>query len=578
MTHWCRCRSSESKMNPRRKFVGFISFKWRRVALGLLARVLIVTITATMAAINVGSSGAAAISPETYVSRAITLYNRGRYPEAIQLLKKALQVNPRYVRAWSWLGFTYVKIGRNQDALAAFKKVIELAPRSEDARIAQQWIAKLLSAKPPPGRRPSPSPLASPPPPKPPTPRPQTSSAPSPSSPAAAITPSPVPLAITPTGAVVSVAPNEPIIVAYWLAVTGPEAPLGIDSRRGIEIAVEDRRNVAGHPIRLLGEDARCDPEGGIVAATRIAANKQIVAAIGPSCSSGALAGAPVLWKSGIVTISPSNTSPILTEPDRSPGLLGYLRTSHNDKVQGIRAAEFSRIVLGVRTAATIDDGSRYTIVLDAAFSQAFRGNGGAVAVQEAVSPGDVDMRPILLRIALARPDLLYLPIFVRAGARVVRQARQIPELQNMKIVGADSLFSPEFLRAAGQAAIGVYLSSPEFSATAFGPRYREFRGRFQARYGNPPSVFHAHAYDAAMMIFEAIERIAKRDSTGGLLIFRDELRAALYATANFQGLTGTLTCSSYGDCADPKIAIFQVVSVDPTTWQPGVNPRRIFP
>ncbi len=125
----------------------------RGIAWALSTEIFVATaITAAIATGVAMPSGAAAISPETYVSRAITLYNRGRYPEAIQLLKRALQINPKYVRAWSWLGFIYVRIGRNQDALAAFKKVIELAPRSEDARIAQQWIAKLQSAKPPPGR------------------------------------------------------------------------------------------------------------------------------------------------------------------------------------------------------------------------------------------------------------------------------------------------------------------------------------------------------------------------------------------------------------------------------------------
>lgn len=109
---------------------------------------------------------------------------------------------------------------------------------------------------------------------------------------------------------VVRIAKGQPITIAYWLVVAGPDASLGIDSRRGIEIAIDDKKSVLGHPIRLIGEDSGCNAEGGVTAATKLAANPAIVAAIGSSCSSEAVPGAPILWKAGIPTVSPSNTDP----------------------------------------------------------------------------------------------------------------------------------------------------------------------------------------------------------------------------------------------------------------------------
>ena len=41
----------------------------------------------------------------------------------------------------------------------------------------------------------------------------------------------------------------------------------------------------------------------------------------------------------------------------------------------------------------------------------------------------------------------------------------------------------------------------------------------------------------------------------------RKALRDALLATSTMQGLTGTITCDQYGDCADPKIAIYQTAA-----------------
>ncbi len=60
------------------------------------------------------------------------------------------------------------------------------------------------------------------------------------------------------------------------------------------------------------------------------------------------------------------------------------------------------------------------------------------------------------------------------------------------------------------------------------------------------------------MMIFAAIEKVAKKAPDGTLHIGRKALRDALYATKNMKGLTGNVTCGPTGDCADPRIAVYK--------------------
>jgi branched-chain amino acid transport system substrate-binding protein len=142
-------------------------------------------------------------------------------------------------------------------------------------------------------------------------------------------------------------------------------------------------------------------------------------------------------------------------------------------------------------------------------------------------------------------------------------------------------MFSPDTLAAAGDAAVGMYWSSPDFSA--FGSAYQEFLAKYESKYGTKIlAPFHAHAYDAASMIFAGIEQVAQQGEDGSLLIGRKALRDALFATKDFQGLTGNLTCSPTGDCADPKIAVYECFNSDPASWNPGAsedsNPRKIWP
>jgi branched-chain amino acid transport system substrate-binding protein len=273
--------------------------------------------------------------------------------------------------------------------------------------------------------------------------------------------------------------------------------------------------------------------------------------------------------------VSPSNTAPDLTDPASHQA--GYMRTAHNDKVQGAVVAQFALEKLGVKTAATIHDGSPYAEGLQGVMADEFKAGGGTITSQSAVAPTDTDMGPVLTNIAADSPELLYYPIFTAAGGFVTRQAKEVSGLEDAVLMGSDGMFSPDFLKAAGDAAEGMYLSSPDFSA--FGSGYQQFLEKHQAKYSEAPiSAFHAHAYDAANLIFAAIEKVAKQNADGTLSIGRKALRDAMFATKDLQGLTGNLTCDANGDCADPAIAVYQVTAenisegVMPSQpyWKPG--------
>jgi len=356
---------------------------------------------------------------------------------------------------------------------------------------------------------------------------------------------------------VVKIKKGDPIHIANWMVVAGENATLGTDTKRGVEIAVDDiGGKLLGHPIKLSTQDTGCNAEGGQAAATKLASDPTIVAAVGSNCSSEARPGAPLLWKAGIATVSPSNTAPYLTDPKRGPEYEGYLRTAHNDKVQGAVAAEFAIKKLGVKKAATIHDGSVYAEQLQGVFAETFKKMGGTITAQEAVAPSDTDMRPVLTKIATGKPEFIYYPIFIAAGGHITRQVKEVSGLEKVYLMGADGIFSPDFYKAAGDTAIGMYHSSPDFSAFAAG--YKDFLAKHQKKYGERPlAPFHAHGYDAAMMIFAAIKKVGKTDPAGTLYIGRKQLRDALYATKDMKGLTGNLTCNKFGDCADPRIAVY---------------------
>lgn len=130
----------------------------RRLAALLAAAAVVLawpSASPTTAAPTTVAPPAAVPSAASYVEQAVALYSQGQCSRAVTLLRRAIALDPRYVRAYTWLGFCYARLGRHAEALAAFNRVVALAPRSEDARLARAWIQRLQA-------RPRPSPAARP--------------------------------------------------------------------------------------------------------------------------------------------------------------------------------------------------------------------------------------------------------------------------------------------------------------------------------------------------------------------------------------------------------------------------------
>jgi branched-chain amino acid transport system substrate-binding protein len=358
----------------------------------------------------------------------------------------------------------------------------------------------------------------------------------------------------------VSYADGEPIRIASALVISGPNTDLGTDSQYGVEIAIDFKEEIMGHPIELQAEDDGCNAEGGQAAGQKIVSDPTVVAVVGTSCSGAAVPMAEVISEAGYVMVSPSNTVPALTDPDQS-WKPGYLRTAHNDKVQGRAMAEFALNELGVTTAAAIHDGDPYTEGLARVFADSFEEMGGTITTFTAVNKGDTDMKPVLNAVAVDSPEFLYYPVFTAEGGFLTKQAKEVAGLENTILSAADGMISAAAIEAVGEAGEGMYFSGPDLSYS--GETYERFLSTYIEKYGAEPiSVFHAHAFDATNMIFACIEEVGVEEG-GALHIGRKALRDCLYETSSFTGITGSLTCNEYGDCADPKISVSQMQNAD---------------
>ena len=350
----------------------------------------------------------------------------------------------------------------------------------------------------------------------------------------------------------VTVGTGESLKVATLLTMSGPNQSYGIDSLRGIQIAIDDIGTVLGHSIELVQEDDQCSEQGGAEAATKLAANKNIVGVIGATCSSASIGAVKILSDAGFAMISPSSTAPSLTDPTQHQA--GFFRSIYNDKAQGKAVAEFAYSVLGLRRMVTFHDGTAYPKQLQQAACDSFNQMGGNCIQQIDLSSGQ-NVLTVLKNVANQSPDVLYYPVYTKDGVAITK-AISNAGLAGVALISSDGLLSTDFITQAQPASEGMYLSGP-----APVQESQTFVAKYKAKFGEEPNApYHLQAYDAANMLFYAMQQSAVVVGDK-LYIQRQKLRDALYGMRNIKGLSGTLTCSSLGDCAQPNIEIFQVVS-----------------
>jgi basic membrane lipoprotein Med (substrate-binding protein (PBP1-ABC) superfamily)/ABC-type branched-subunit amino acid transport system substrate-binding protein len=355
----------------------------------------------------------------------------------------------------------------------------------------------------------------------------------------------------------VTLASTDPIHIAYLLTLSGGTSGLGLEQQRGIELAFDDLGGkILGHDILVDGEDGACSEAGGSTAAQLLAGDSSILAVVGTTCSVEAIGAMPFLFDAGFSVVSPSNTLPSLTESS-DPHFDLYLRVAWNDRLQAETAAQYAYTELSLTTAATIaDDGQPYSEALAQVFADKFATLGGTITSQQTIDPGDTsDIDAKLATIAAGTPAVLYMPVFMPEGGYIMDH---LPAgLAGVQLMASDGLWDSGVNAAANEE--GLLLTNYDFTATHNSDFVTKFLPAYRTKYGADPSnPFHAHAYDAFMLIKEAIESVAIDLGEGAHAISRQALRDALYAISGYKGLTGTLTCDANGDCADPSMAVYQ--------------------
>jgi branched-chain amino acid transport system substrate-binding protein len=349
--------------------------------------------------------------------------------------------------------------------------------------------------------------------------------------------------------------------IGLALSLTGGDSEAARRMQYGVQIAIEDANLLGAVPgVRFTlatMDDATAaageyDPARAAENAKALVGDATVVALVGPQMSGAAQAMMPTLARGGLAAITPSATAPALTAiagPDGRPVLFRMVTT---DDHQGPDMANFYSETLRTRAVAVLDDGGSYGIGIADAFQAQAGRRGMQIPLRERLDPRAPDYRPTLQRIRASGADALYYGGVLQAGVKLAQQAYEI--IPTMVKGGGDGMVAPEMLTRVGfPAAEGWYatVASPHVTED---PRAHEFVTRYQERFKVHPDDYAITAYDAALVVVDAVRRVVDE----GQAPTRAAIRAAIAAT-RLDTLQGMVTFDERGELSDQTISVFQI-------------------
>jgi branched-chain amino acid transport system substrate-binding protein len=340
------------------------------------------------------------------------------------------------------------------------------------------------------------------------------------------------------------------ILIGHYASMTGSEATFGVSTDNGIKLAVKERNaagGVQGKQIKLQTYDDQGKGQEATTAVTRLIQQDQVAAVIGEVASSRSLAGGPICQRYGVPMISPSSTNPDVTA-------IGDMifRVCFIDPFQGFVGAKFAHENLKLSKAAVLYNRAQaYSSGLSQNFKDAFQSMGGQIVAEQAYGDGDNDFSAQLTAIREAQPDFIYVPGYYTEVVNIARQTRQLG--LSVPLIGGDGWDSEE-LRNAGDSLNGCYFSN-HYSHEDTRPEVQDFVSRYKAEFGKVPDGLAALGYDAARLLFDAMDRSTSLEGK--------DLAAAIAATKDFKGVTGTISIDPQRNATKDAV-ILEVVDGKP--------------
>lgn len=335
------------------------------------------------------------------------------------------------------------------------------------------------------------------------------------------------------------------ILIGEYGSLTGSEATFGISANNGLKLAIEEINNsggLLGKQIKLITYDDQGKPSEAATVVQKLINKDKVVAIIGEVASSRSKAGAQICQTSKMPMVSPASTNPEVT------AIGDYIfRVCFIDPFQATVLSKFALNSLKVKKVAVLKDvKNAYSTGLADFFEKEFKSMGGEIVEVQSYSAGDKDFKAQLTAIMSKNPEAIFVPGYYTDVGLIGIQAREIG--LKIPLFGGDGWESEKLTEGKAKDALEGCFFSTHVSTEDPSPQIQNFIKKYKEKYNMMPDAMSFLAYDAGLILFDAIKRAGSTDP--------EKIRNELAKTKNFSGVTGTITINDQRNAIKPAVIL----------------------
>lgn len=352
----------------------------------------------------------------------------------------------------------------------------------------------------------------------------------------------------------------ESLRIGALFAITGPASFLGEPERNTLEMLVKEanaKGGLKGRKLELVVYDTQGDATKAVQLATKLIKNDKVSVIVGPSTTGETMAVIPVVEKEKIPLISCAAGIKI-TEPVKRY----VFKTPANDHVAAEKIFNYMLAKKQKSVALlTVTDGfgsSGREQLKDLA-----RKKGIAVVADETYGPKDTDMTAQLTKVKGSKADAIICWGTNPGPAIVTRNVKQLGI--KIPLYQSHGVASKKYIELAGaENAEGVALPAGKLAIYDKLPKsdlqqklLKDYDAAYKKAFNVEASTFGGYAYDAFMLIGEALKRGAAPE----------QLRDGLEGVKKLVSVSGVFNMSPT-DHNGLDLSAFEMVKIVKGDWE----------
>lgn len=332
---------------------------------------------------------------------------------------------------------------------------------------------------------------------------------------------------------------DTPIEIGFVGGLSGRVADLGVAALDGARLAIEEQNRkggIDGHPIQLIAEDDKQDPDNARAVFESLVA-RHIDTIIGPMTSAMAVTLAPLAEEHHVTLLSPTVTTRDLAGQDDY-----FMRIIADTRQYADASAKFHYERRGIKSFAILEDvlNRSYTESWALDFRTAYEAMGGKITDILPFKSGMIGDFAALARQAVAsRAEAILILGSASDAAQLCQQIRLLDP--RIPLVTSEWTATERFLELGGDAVEGVFTSQFVDRESDQQP-YAGFRRLFVERFQQEPGFAGIAGHDAVSVLIAALKQRKSGES----------MRNTVLRIADFKGLQGAIHIDRFGDSWRP--------------------------